>query len=184
MHYPEWPNLWSSKRKGHFIKHLLSPNLSTVLWLGSSMVVKLITRNIRLHEWALKLIYNDHISSCKACACYFLSNFYFSPKDSPSKTTKKFFISSKKLFFSQDIQIFVFLPSHLFFHVSHCFRSWSKKILKVYDVINCLNKKLITHFVWYLDKEIRRDIETLSIERVVNKEHFDGKIMQKMCTKN
>ena len=138
----------------------------------------------RLHEWALKLIYNDHISSCKACACYFLSNFYFSPKDSPSKTTKKFFISSKKLFFSQDIQIFVFLPSHLFFHVSHCFRSWSKKILKVYDVINCLNKKLITHFVWYLDKEIRRDIETLSIERVVNKEHFDGKIMQKMCTKN
>ena len=138
----------------------------------------------RLHEWALKLIYNDHISSCKACACYFLSNFYFSPKDSPSKTTKKFFISSKKLFFSQDIQIFVFLPSHLFFHVSHCFRSWSKKILKVYDVINCLNKKLITHFVWYLDKEIRRDIETLSIERVVNKEHFDRKIMQKMCTKN
>ena len=138
----------------------------------------------RLHEWALKLIYNDHISSCKACACYFLSNFYFSPKDSPSKTTKKFFISSKKLFFSQDIQIFVFLPSHLFFHISHCFRSWSKKILKVYDVINCLNKKLITHFVWYLDKEIRRDIETLSIERVVNKEHFDGKIMQKMCTKN
>ena len=120
----------------------------------------------------------------KLVSAIFLSNFYFSPNDSPSKTTKKFFISSKKLFFSQDIQIFVFLPSRLFFHVSHCFRSWSKKILKVYDVINCLNKKLITHFVWYLDKEIRRDIETLSIERVVNKEYFDGKIMQKMCTKN
>ena len=53
----------------------------------------------RLQEWALRLIYNDHISSFKACVCYFLSNFYFSPNDSPSKTTKKFFISSKKLFF-------------------------------------------------------------------------------------
>ena len=42
--YQEWPNLWPSKRKGHFIKHSSSPNLSTVLWLGCSMVVKLIMR--------------------------------------------------------------------------------------------------------------------------------------------
>ena len=49
---------------------------------------------------------------------------------------------------------------------------WSKANLKVYDIINCLNKILITHFVWYLAKEIRCDIETLSIIRVLNKEHF------------
>ena len=33
----------------------------------------------------------------KACVRYFLSNFYFSPNDSPSKTMKDFF-STKKLF--------------------------------------------------------------------------------------
>ena len=43
-HYQEWTNLWPSKRKGCSIKHLPSPNLSTVLWLGCFMVVKLITR--------------------------------------------------------------------------------------------------------------------------------------------
>ena len=34
----------------------------------------------------------------KACVHYFLSNFYFSPNDSSSKTIKMFFISSRKLF--------------------------------------------------------------------------------------
>ena len=33
-------------------------------------------------------------------------------------------------------------------------------------------------------KEKRYDIETLSIDRVLNKEHFDGKIMLKMSTKS
>ena len=33
-------------------------------------------------------------------------------------------------------------------------------------------------------KEKRCDIETLSIDRVLNKEHFDGKLMQKMSTKS
>ena len=87
---------------------------------------------------------------------------------------KMFFISSKKFFsFSRysNLCIFVF-PSFFFSSVSHCFRGWSKKNLKVYDVINCLNKILITHFVWYLEKEIRCDIETLSIDRTLNKEHF------------
>ena len=49
--------------------------------------------------------------------------------------------------------------------------------------MNCPNKNLITHFVSYLEKEKRYDIETLSIDRVLNKEHFYGKVMQKMCTK-
>ena len=51
----------------------------------------------------------------------------------------------KSSFCSQDIQ--VFLSSPIFLLASHCFRGGSKKNLKVYDVINCLNKNLLTHFV-------------------------------------
>ena len=47
----------------------------------------------------------------------------------------------------------------------------------------CLNKNLKTHFVWYLKKEKTYGIETLSIDRVLNKEHFYWKIMQKMSTR-
>ena len=50
--------------------------------------------------------------------------------------------------------------------------------------MNCLSMNLTTHFVLYLEKEIRCDIETLSINRELNKEHFHGKIMQKICTKS
>ena len=49
------------------------------------------------------------------------------------------------------------------------------KSLKVYDIINCLSKNLVTTFVWYLEKEKRYDIETLSIDRVLNKEHLHEK---------
>ena len=80
---------------------------------------------------------------------------------------KLFLFHLKSSFGSWDIQIFVFWPSPLFFPVSHCFRGWFKKNLKIYDVINCLNKNLITHFVWYLEKEITCDIETLSIDREI-----------------
>ena len=80
------------------------------------------------------------------------------------------------------IQIFYFcLP--LFFSIRHCFRGWWKINLKVCDIINCLNKNLITHSGWYLKKERRYDIETLSIDRVLNKEHFYWEIMQKICTR-
>ena len=56
--------------------------------------------------------------------------------------------------------------------------------LKVYDFINCLNNNLITHFVLYLEKEKMYNIETLSIDRVIKKEHFYGKVMQKVGTKS
>ena len=97
---------------------------------------------------------------------------------------KMFFISSKKLFsFSRYsnfcISVFPFFPS-----VSHCFRCWSKINFKVDDVINFLTKNLITHFVWYLEKGKKYDIETFSIDRVLNQEHFYWKVMQKMCTKS
>ena len=99
------------------------------------------------------------------------------------KLWKMFFISPKKLFLFSSYSNFCTFVFPSFFPVSHCFRGWFKKNLKVYDVINCLNKNLITHFVWYLEKEKRYDIETLSIDRVLNKKHFYCKVMQKICTK-
>ena len=117
----------------------------------------------------------------KTCVCYFL---FFHQMIALQELWKMFFISSKKLFSFSRYLIFVFMSSPFFLTVAHCFRWWSKINLKVYDVINCLNKNLIAHFVWYLEKEKRYDIETLSIYRVLNKEYFYGKIMQKMCTKS
>ena len=135
--------------------------------------MKLVTALKKFTDWIIK-----------ACVRYFLLKFYFLPNYSPSKTVKNI-ISSKKLSFrSRDIQIFVFPASTFYLPVSHCFKGCSKINLKVYDVINCLNMNLITHFVWYLEKEKRYDIETLSIDRVLNKEHFYGKIMQKIWTKS
>ena len=82
------------------------------------------------------------------------------------------------------VSAFVFLSFSLFLLVSHCFRALSKINLKVYDVISCLNKNLITYFVWYLEKKERYDIETLSNDRTLNKEHFKSKIIREMCTKS
>ena len=108
--------------------------------------------------------------------------FIFSPNDSPSKTIKNaFYFIEKPL---SVLEIFVFPSSPLFLPVDHCFSWWSKINLKVYDVINCLNKNFITRFDWYLEKEKRHDIETLFIVRVLNKDYFYGKIVQTICTKS
>ena len=110
----------------------------------------------------------------------FFIKFLFLAKWQPFKNYEKCFLFHlKSSFRSQDIQIFVFPSSPLFLPVSHCFRAWSKINLKVYDVINCLNKNLMTHFLWYVEKGKRYDIETLCIDWVLNKEHFYEKIMQK-----
>ena len=82
---------------------------------------------------------------------------------------------------SRNIQIFVFPSSLIFLPVSHCFRGCLKINVKVYDVINWLNKNWTTHFVWYLGKGKSYDIQTLSVDRVLNKEHFYGKSCRK-CT--
>ena len=108
------------------------------------------------------------IKSCmfKACVCYFFIKILYFTKWHPFKNYEKCFLFHlKSSFWSQDIQIFVFLSSPLFFPVSYCFRGSSKKNLKVYHVTNCLDKNLLTHLVWYLEKEIRCE------------EHFYGKIM-------
>ena len=93
------------------------------------------------------------------------------------KLWKIFFISSKKLFSISVHSDFLFPSFSIFPPVGHCFRWWSKINLKVYNVLNCPNKNLIIYFVWYLEKE--DDIQTLSIDRVLNNEHFYAKIMQK-----
>ena len=56
------------------------------------------------------------------------------------KIWKIFLLHLKNSFHSWDIQIFVFPSSPLFLPVSHYFRAWSKINLKVYNIINCLNK--------------------------------------------
>ena len=123
-------------------------------------------------------------SFLKACVRYFFIKFLFFIKWYPFKNYEKFVLFHQKSSFrTQDIQIFLFPSPPLFFPVIHCLRGWSKKNLKIY-VINYLNKNLITRFDWYLEKEIRCDIETLSIDRKLNKEHFYRKIMQKMCFKS
>ena len=100
------------------------------------------------------------------------------------KLWKMLFISFKKLFsFSRYSNFCLYFRLPLFFFLSHCFRGWSKINHKFIDVTNCLNKDLITHFVWHLEKVKRYDIETLSIDGVLNKEHFYWKIMHRMCTR-
>ena len=90
--------------------------------------------------------------SITGCVHYFLSNLYFSPNDSPSRTMNIMFsISSKKLFLFFRYLIFCIFVFPSFFPVSHCFWGLSKKNLKIY-VINCLSKNLITYFVWYLER--------------------------------
>ena len=123
---------------------------------------------------------NNHL---KLASAIFYQIFIFHQIIALQKLWRISFISSKKLFSFLRYSIFVFRSSPLFFPVSHCFRGWSKKNLEVYGVINCLNKSL-THFAWHLEKEIRCDIETLTIDRVINKEHFYGETIQKMYTKS
>ena len=119
--------------------------------------------------FALLIITFSYISE-SLCPLFFFK-FLFLTKWQPFQNYEKCFsFHLKSSFHSQDIQIFVFLSSPLFLPVSHCFRGWSKINLKVYDIINCLNKNLIRHFVWYLGKEKRYGIEILSFDRVCIKE--------------
>ena len=121
----------------------------------------------------------DHLLfDFKACVHYFLANFYFSPKDSPSKAMKNVFYFIKKALCSEDI----YFP--FFFYLSAIALAWSKINLKVYDVISCLNKYILNSTFCLISWGGKNyDVETLSIDRVLHKEHFYGKIMQKICTK-
>ena len=123
--------------------------------------------------------------------CYMIKKSRQKPKNLEDKKSfwsknnyeKCFSFHLQSCFRSRDIQIFVFLTFPQFFPVSHWLRRWFKINLKFYDVNICLNKNLIT-FVWYLEKEKTYDIETLSIDRLLHKEHFHGKIMKKLWTES
>ena len=55
-------------------------------------------------------LYNIFLET-KTCVCYFITNFYFSPSDSLSKTMKEVFYFIRKAFFI--LAIFKFLYFHL-----------------------------------------------------------------------
>ena len=59
----------------------------------------------------------------KACVRYFLSNFYFSPNDSPSKTIKNAFYFIEKALFILEILTYTYSVFPSFLPVSHCFRA-------------------------------------------------------------
>ena len=127
--------------------------LKLVLWLWV-----IFTRySSRAYSKIDDILENSEKAIFKACVHYYFIKFLFFTKWQPFKNCEKCFLFHRNSSFrSRDIQIFVFLSSP----VSHCFRGWSKKNLKIYVVISCLNKNLMTHFVWYLEKKIRCDIET------------------------
>ena len=75
--------------------------------------------------------------------------FYFFTKWEPFKNYEKWFLFHSKVYFVLEIFKFLYFRPPLFFS------TWPF----LFDVINCLNKNSITHFVSYLEKEQRYDIE-------------------------
>ena len=122
-------------------------------------------------------------TTLKLVPAIFIKFLFFHQTIALQKLWKMIFISSKKLFSFSRYSIFCVSVLPFFLRVGHCFRGWSNLNLKVHDVINCLNSS-ITHFVCYLEKEKRYDIETLSIDGASDKERFYRKIIQKMCSKS
>ena len=51
------------------------------------------------------------------------------------------------------------------------------------SIINCLNKNLITYFVWYFGKKKTYGKETLSIDEVSDRNIFIGKSCRKCAGK-
>ena len=103
------------------------------------------SRDVLRKSYSVNLQYIIRTPFLKAWIRYFLTNFYFWPNDSPSNIMTCFLFHLKNSFLSRNIQIFAF-PSSLFLPASHYLRAWSKINFEVHDVINCLNKNLMTHF--------------------------------------
>ena len=107
--------------------------LGLIFKLGQ--LIEYLVRNILMEKvdrkHARKAVALPRFKDCIVLYCivsycivlYFLTNFYFSPDASPSKTMEDVFISSKKLFlFSKYSNVFTSI-SPLFLLVSNCFRA-------------------------------------------------------------
>ena len=81
---------------------------------------------------------------------------------------KMIFISYKKLFLFWRYSNFC---------ISYWLKGWPKLNLKVQDVSNCLLKNLITHFVWYIEKEKTCDIKLCQLTENYVRNIF----MEKSC---
>ena len=97
--------------------------------------------------YQIVLQYSDMLK--KACVRYFL---FFHQMRALQKLREMISIPSKK---------FISFLRYLNFCIP-VLPSFSLCRLLLYDVINCLNKNSITHFVSYLEKEEWYDIEILS----------------------
>ena len=72
---------------------------------------------------------------------------FFHQMTAPKYLWKMLFISYNKLSFLIYSNFCISIFPSLFFPHDHCFRGWSAINLQVYDVINCLSKNLLIHFV-------------------------------------
>ena len=158
----------------HFLGHPYCSN-GTKIHLDVALDIYNLPVYLLLEPWQ---------SNLKLASTIFIKFLFFHQLIALQKLWKMLFISSKKLFLFLKYSNFCISVLPSFSAVTHCFRGRSKINLKVYDVINCLNKNSVTHFVWYLQKKKRYDSGTLYIDGVSDKEHLYRKIMQKMCSKS
>ena len=128
-----------------------------------------------------RTIFDDVWRYLKLVSAIFYQDFIFRQMIALQKLWKMFLFHLKSSFRSRNIQVFVVPSFPLFLPVNHCFRAWSKVNLRIYDVFNCLAKNTFCSISW--EGKIY-GIEIFSIDRVLNKEQFYGKIMPKMCTKS
>ena len=120
----------------------------------------------------------------KACVRYFHQIFIFSPNDILQKLWKNaFYFIQNALFVLEIFKFFCFWPSLFFYLLAIALEDDWRQILK-FMTSSVVWIRTLTHFVWYLEKEKRYEIETLSIDGVSDKEHFYRKVMQKMYSKS
>ena len=135
-----------------------SPSISQLL--DTLAYVFEVIFSFKMNFWLKKqLFWTSSWPFLKACVHDFVLRFYFSPNGSPSKAMKKWFSFHLKISFrSGHIQFFFHFGLPLFFFLSILTLEIDPRTVNQdqLSTCNCLNKKLVTHFVWYLDREILR----------------------------
>ena len=166
--------MFKRNKKSHCVRYrtqqvskigLVLSNLSKLLCMQNCSVCMNVFWSIPVGN-----IYEGFIFVTNQACLKWCSNFFCTLK-----------ILIKELCFP-DIEFFIYFCTFIFsffFSLAHCLRRWLEINLKVCDVINSVNKNLIIHFVWYLEKEKKNIIESLSIDRVLNKKYFYEKLCRK-----